>query len=63
MNQAIAALSDPQGRLSERAAREHLRLDKGAEFDTAYEVSNLSLDRLVKICSQEASDPMEGSCR
>ena len=40
MRQAIAALSDPQGRLSERAAREHLRLDTGAVFDTAYEVSN-----------------------
>lgn len=39
VRQRLAAISDPLGRLAERAALEKLELEGGAEFINAYEVT------------------------
>ena len=39
VRQRLAAISDPLGRLAERAALEELKLEGGAELNNAHEVT------------------------
>ena len=58
LKQGLAALTDPQGRLAERAALEELRVDSGAEFRSAYQVTLRVLANFQPVLRSQ-----EGMCK